>query len=156
MATKERNEYDAKIGGAIRALMPDNCDQKNLAKQMGITPPTLSQMLSGVVPFAIGRFFQLLALLNPEEDVLEYLFELYREKLSAGRYNELISVPCENRTPLECKELEIIQLWNNSPSPIQKTTDETDVEELIELVKRLPKAQRPVFKSLMLAVIDNH
>ncbi len=156
MVTKERNEYGARIGDVIRALMPNSCDQKDFAKQMGITPQTLSQMLSGVAPLAIGRFFQLLALLNPPKGTLDYLFELYRKKLSAGRYDELTSIPAGNRTPLECKELEIIQLWNNSPVSTEKIADEVEVEELIELVKQLPKAQRPVFKSLMQAVIGNH
>lgn len=156
VVTKERNEYGARIGDVIRALMPNSCDQKDFAKQMGITPQTLSQMLSGVAPLAIGRFFQLLALLNPPKGTLDYLFELYRKKLSAGRYDELTSIPVGNRTPLECKELEIIQLWNNSPVSTEKIADEVEVEELIELVKQLPKAQRPVFKSLMQAVIGNH
>lgn len=71
----------------------------------------------------------MLALLNPPKGTLDYLFELYRKKLSAGRYDELTSIPVGNRTPLECKELEIIQLWNNSPVSTEKIADEVEVED---------------------------
>ena len=112
MFNKEKLNVDAKIGEKIRNLMgKSELSQKDIADRIGITAPTLNQMLSGVVPLAIERFFQILAILNPGMEQLLELFRLYREKLSAKRYGQLIQIPADQQTVQDKRELKIIQLW---------------------------------------------
>lgn len=112
MFNKEKLDVDAKIGEKIRTLMSESGkSQKDIAEMIGIAAPTLNQMISGVVPLAAERFFQVLAILNPSTDQLFELFRLYREKLSAKRYNQLIQIPAEQQTAQDRRELKIIQLW---------------------------------------------
>lgn len=142
MAIKEKSEADAKIGDAIRALMAksDTYNQKELAERMGIAPATLSQMFSGVAPLAIERFFQILAILNPQKDDLEHLFMLYRSKLAFARNTQLLFIPKESLTIEQQRELEIIRLWidaSRSELFSQSPVVDNAVEDLVVYARKL-------------------
>lgn len=143
---KTKNQYDILIGSAIRELIErSSFNQKELAEKCGIKDSSLCQMLSGIAPLATDRFFQILSFLDPDPDMLDHLFCLFRQKISDSRLMHLKSK--ENLSAEEKRELLIISAWNNIPKDNQG--DEELRAEMHEMIDQLTTEQLKTLKPIV-------
>ena len=79
---KEKNKDNAAVGSLVRdALARFGMQQTELATIIGITPPSLNMMLSGVSNLPLRRFYQIAGILNFTQDEIDKAKEIYRNRL---------------------------------------------------------------------------
>ena len=154
MENQEKNLIDKRIGNKVKAAMKRarvEMTQRKLASELGITEVTISQMLSGVAPLPLERFFQMVAILKPTREDVNEIFRLYQEKFSfpddafalidcgwvQKRYAELQVKGAENLSEINKKEIEVIQYWNSGMSEAVPAEPEDAKQQLLEYVGKL-------------------
>lgn len=55
--------------------------QKDIAEEMGVSVPTVNSMLNGKMKFPLTRFIQIVHILNPPQEEVNDVFNLYLEEL---------------------------------------------------------------------------
>lgn len=78
-----KNKENTVVGLCIRAgLKRSNMQQTELAKRIGITPPSLNMMISGASALPANRFYQIAKILSLTQDEINAANEYYRNKLN--------------------------------------------------------------------------
>ena len=156
MENTEKNLIDKRIGNKVKEAMRRSrieMTQRKLASELGITEVTISQMLSGVAPLPLERFFQMVAILKPMREDVNEIFRLYQEKFNfpddafsmidcgwvQKRYAELQAQPAEQLSEINKKEIEVIRYWNSGMAePAASGEIQADAkQQLLEYVGKL-------------------
>lgn len=145
------SDIDNQISVLVKnAIRNSSSSQRDVANLLGIKESSLSQMLSGVAPLPVERFFQIVGIIHPDRAAANEIFALYQEKYSIPssaivlldggwimqRYNELLKIPETGLSEFNRKELEVICGWLNI-SNTASTKQEVSRKRLHELVDRL-------------------
>ena len=147
----KKNHFDILIGDAIRKMIDkSDYNQKELAEKCGIKDSSLCQMLSGIAPLAPDRFFQILSYLVPDSDMIDYLFCLFRQKISDSRLTYLQNK--QNLSVEEKRELSIISAWNC----ISENQSDLELrEEMHAMIDRLTTNQLQTLKPIVKLMVNN-
>ena len=156
MKNQEKNLIDKRIGDKVKTAMKRarvEMTQRKLASELGITEVTISQMLSGVAPLPLERFFQMVAILKPIREDVNEIFRLYQEKFSfpddafsmidcgwvQKRFAELQAQPAEQLSEINKKEIEVIRYWNSGMIELAGSSEaQPDAkQQLLEYVGKL-------------------
>lgn len=77
-----KNRENTVVGLCIRAgLERAHMQQTELAKRIGITPPSLNMMISGSSALPVNRFYQISKILGLTQDEINAANEYYRNKM---------------------------------------------------------------------------
>ena len=125
---------DNQISGAVKQLViHSGRTQRDIASFLGITEVSVSKMLSGTSPLPLERFLQIIAFLKPSRKDANLIFAIYQKKffippeaialLDGGwimqKYKSLISIPEEDRSEMNRKEIEVIRYWFNIQEEVE-------------------------------------
>lgn len=78
----------AKVGQVVNQWVES---QKDLAEAVGISAPTMNQMLKGKIKFPILRFIQAIYYLNPPQEQINKAFNIYLSRLDLPQDSVVIS-----------------------------------------------------------------
>lgn len=162
---------DKKISQGVKDLVIDSqMTQVDLANRMDIAKPTLSQMLSGVKPLPIERFFEIVGIINPARKPVNEVFALYQKKYSIPaaaialldggwilqRYSELLKIPETELSEFNQKELEVIRGWLDIESECTSTKQDISRKRLHELVDCLTDSDCELAEALLERLVKVH
>lgn len=151
----EDSNLDNQISAAVKELvLKSGQSQRDVASSLGITEVSVSKMLSGVSPLPLERFFQIIALLNPNRNVANTIFALYQKKFSIPpeaialldggwimqKYKSLVAIPEADRSEMNRKEIEVIRYWFNIQSETGKSLENNRRERIYKLIDLIPDA----------------
>ena len=139
------------------AALVDKSDirRSELARSLSIAAPTVTQMLSGITPLPLERFFQIVNIVKASRREINDIFALYMQKFSIPaesiamldggwinqRYEQLLKIPDDQLTEINRKELEVIRYWNGETAAESITPVLTHNAKLQEYVRSLDESQ---------------
>ena len=156
----DKKMLDDQINIAIAqktAALVDKSDirRSELARSLSIAAPTVTQMLSGITPLPLERYFQIVNIVKASRREINDIFALYMQKFSIPaesiamldggwinqRYEQLLKIPDDQLTEINRKELEVIRYWNGETAAESITPVLTHNAKLQEYVRSLDESQ---------------
>ena len=123
----KHNAIDVKIGEiVVRSIERSNLTQKHVARELGISAPSLSKMLKGGCPLPLERFFQIIGIVEFSPPDAKEIISIYRKRFNIPdaalyllgdawvqeRLKKLLQTPDAKLTDINRKEIEVISYWN--------------------------------------------
>lgn len=134
----KHNAVDVKIGEiVVRSIERSSLTQKHVARELGISAPSLSKMLKGGCPLPLERFFQIIGIVEFSPPDAKEIISIYKARFNLpdeaffllgnswiqSRFQKLLQLPESELADINRKEIEVIRYWNNGCRDDQSDTD---------------------------------
>ena len=164
-------DIDKRVSVLVKTAIRNSASsQRDVASLLGIKESSLSQMLSGVAPLPVERFFQIVGIIRPDRTAVNEIFALYQKKYSIPpsaialldggwvmqRYNTLLEIPESELSEFNRKELEVIRGWLNIEIEVTPAKPNAFRERLHELVDRLADSDCELAAALLERMLNAH